>query len=452
MDEGMTNEPWLGRCHFIGDGTKPEPLIGVAAVWVRNRDGFDDTLRSHLASQDDGEPGTAGLRLLWAEDVMPATDWMTRHAREKEALELARRVHEGHVVEIGPLSSDGKPSLGPAKWLEIKEIKDIQPLDGQFGVSPKKTVPDALVAPLFEEQEPTEAEISSYGGTKEDVPPLKTYVIIDAAKVPDAKGLMERSGLPWRCLFKGDAARELSDVAPYLVELNVAADFTRVLLTHNTMLPADLVTAHLWHRKSGIFVRSRSDIDTLVAHFRRFTRMQDETGKWYYFRFWEPEYLLKQLENDDLAKGLLSFDDQGIVICPGDSSIHMIRKTGHDAIGSRAPVKLDFNAIELDLRGKWLDQIAGKIVATFPDQSLNFEKVRSRTEASVNRMQGYGYKSENHLIILASWEVFYGENFETKDPDGKLEEICRSSLPAIKKFNSFRKRMENLSPEFSETD
>ncbi|RCW77727.1 DUF4123 domain-containing protein, partial [Paracoccus lutimaris] len=37
----------------------------------------------------------------------------------------------------------------------------------------------------------------------------------------------------------------------------------------------------------GIYVRAHGTLDDMWRHFRKFTRVQDESGKWYYFRFWE---------------------------------------------------------------------------------------------------------------------------------------------------------------------
>ncbi|MFV0644700.1 MAG: hypothetical protein ACK5NN_09415, partial [Sphingomonadaceae bacterium] len=36
----------------------------------------------------------------------------------------------------------------------------------------------------------------------------------------------------------------------------------------------------------GIYVRSRGSLDDMWKHFRKFTRVQDESGKWAYLNFW----------------------------------------------------------------------------------------------------------------------------------------------------------------------
>lgn len=103
------------------------------------------------------------------------------------------------------------PDAGPP--LSVGTIADVEPLDDQFGVHPPRTVPDALHAPLFGQPEPTRAEIATHGD-RDKVPPMRTYAILDAAKVFGLAETLAASGLDHRCLFKGAAFAELKDVAP----------------------------------------------------------------------------------------------------------------------------------------------------------------------------------------------------------------------------------------------
>ncbi|RCK52474.1 hypothetical protein TH25_05360 [Thalassospira profundimaris] len=220
-------EPWLGHCHFARDlgndhetdvgfmaetATVRETLSGVVAVWAEDREAYETVLRAYVSETNAGD-AERPLRLLWAEDVMPATEWMVRHAREKQALHLARQVHDLHRVELGSLVSAASTEPEPQNWLEIEEITGIAPLDAQFGVHPRKTVPDALFEPLFGDITPNDVEIAFYGNA-ENVPPLKTYAVMDAAKLTGGFSEIENCDMPWRCMFKGKAAIELADVAP----------------------------------------------------------------------------------------------------------------------------------------------------------------------------------------------------------------------------------------------
>lgn len=169
--------------------------------------------------------------------------------------------------------------------LIIESIEGVAPLDTQMGIWPIKTVPDALYEPLFGQPKPTDEEISLYGSMN-NVPPLKTYAILDAAKVPFMTVYLERSELPYKCVFKGNAEEEFKDAAPYIVELSDNNDFTRNLFTAAGM------PSNMWDCEPGIYIRSRASLENLWKHFRKFTKARDRNGKWYYLRYWEPAFFV----------------------------------------------------------------------------------------------------------------------------------------------------------------
>ncbi|MFV0295368.1 MAG: DUF4123 domain-containing protein [Hyphomicrobiaceae bacterium] len=171
-----------------------------------------------------------------------------------------------------------------APALRIETIESVEPLDTQLGVFPKRTVPDSLFDALFGQPDPSPTEIEAAGGDASAVPSMQTFALLDAAKVMNLPELLEDSGLEHRCLFKGDAYDEMKDVAPWVVRLEENNSFTRNLFTRSD------APWHLWDNEPGIYVRSRENLDCMWRHFRKFTRVRDESGKWYYFRFWEPEY------------------------------------------------------------------------------------------------------------------------------------------------------------------
>ncbi|WP_170207214.1 DUF4123 domain-containing protein [Roseinatronobacter monicus] len=261
---------FLGFCHVSG-GDAPSQLI--AAAFCADRPEFEALVGAALAAQ--------GYRLDWAEDVLPAGPWVGRHPSAGGAA-LARLVHEGRHVALGPMTPLGgvnAPQDEDQDWLHVEEIGPITPLDAQFGVHPKKSVPDALHDALFGQPEPSEAERAAVGDA---LPPLATYAVLDAAKMPYLlTSLLESSGLRYQSLFQGAAQEDLGEHAPYLVELKDGHDFTRRLFTGPNGIGG------LWGKELGIFLRSRAGFDALRKHLRKFTRVQDEEGKWYYFRYWE---------------------------------------------------------------------------------------------------------------------------------------------------------------------
>ena len=261
--------PWLGICHLrqLADDS-PDTQPTLTAVWTDSVESFEHELHVHTNSH--------GLQMIWSEGVMPAEEWLTSHSDRTDGARLAAKVSEKCPVEIGALGAGvTRLDLGdtPESYLHIEEIGGVAPLDAQLGVNPLKTVPDALYEPLFGQPEPSTAEVAEYGGA-EKVPPLNTYAILDAAKVVNFVEILEASGLEHRCLFKGKAAEEMRDVAPYVVRLEEGNDFTRNLFSHD---PDKDVPWFMWDKEPGIYVRSRGSFAGMWKHFRKFTKCKMKT-------------------------------------------------------------------------------------------------------------------------------------------------------------------------------
>ena len=210
------------------------------------------------------------------------------------------------------------PKMGgaplPTHALDFVTIRDVTPLDAQIGISPKKTVPDALRDTIFAQPEPTTAEISPAGGDAADLPLMQTYALLDAAKIMHLAERLKASGLEHRCLYQGNAADYHGDVAPWLVRLEDGNAFTRSLFS------AAEAPENLWWSDPGLLIRSRSGFDDLRNHLRKFTRLQDEQGKWFYFRFWEGWHFHvltgRQEKLPELSRLFARITDDGEVITP----------------------------------------------------------------------------------------------------------------------------------------
>ena len=286
-------QTWLGQGYLVHthqaerQAGRPSHRF-IAAAWCDAPDAFDDAVRLHL--------NTLGLTFLYSRDVQPAQqglDSFTDPKDKTEAQRLAEKIGPDQTTAISYLYAvDAEASTEEQSYLKIETLEGIEPLDGQFGVYPRKTVPDKLYEPLFGQPEPTEEEIEHYGG-KENVPPMKLYAILDAAKVkvPGLRTMLRTSGLDFACLFTGQQYETLKDSAPYIVELEEDNPFTRTLFTHDPKMPDELLNAHLWHKELGIYIRSRANLRELGQHFMQFVRVQDEQGKRFLFRFWAAETL-----------------------------------------------------------------------------------------------------------------------------------------------------------------
>ena len=124
---------------------------------------------------------------------------------------------------------------------------------------------DALLAALF---------APGPGGAPRDV-----YAVLDAARDPRIHRWIHARAMDFTSLYAGALARDLREVAPYLVHLYRGEPFTRELLTLG------------WGRSWGIFVSADATMEQLRLHFRRFLRVRDEGGRRLLFRWYDPRVL-----------------------------------------------------------------------------------------------------------------------------------------------------------------
>lgn len=274
---------WIGNCQLLDQTDTPQAYICQAAIWADSEKTFRDLLEQELSARD--------LTIVWLEEVLPATQYLARHADQQQKIgPLARAVHPGKTVEIGPLTQKetGEATNTPAStasFLHINQIENISPLDMQLGMHPQKTVPDTLFPILFGNvmtPEDSNGDDKSFEPAHENM--SNTFAILNAAKLPyHLTTLLEVSGLRYQSLFQGDTQDELGEHAPYLVELTADNGFTKTLFTGPDGING------LWDRELGIYIRSRASFDGIRKHFRKFTRLRDGDYKWFYFAFWEGE-------------------------------------------------------------------------------------------------------------------------------------------------------------------
>jgi len=280
--------PWLGLCHIhaqANDSPNAQPTL--AAVWADSIESFEREMHVYTNAHSQ--------QMIWTEQVMPADEWLRDHPHRMDAQRLASKVNAKRPVALGWFGvratgpGMGRTPDGDAEgYLHIEEIEGVKPLDMQFGVHPPKTVPNALYEPLFGQPDPTTAEMAQFGGA-DKVPPLKTYLVADVFHFSDWESEVDKFTHANKCLFGGKAQKQFSETAPYLIELQIENDFTRKLFTHLEGFHKDSMVHH-WHRPYGIFVRSREPFEEVYNHLRRFTKLQNESGKWFFRRFWDARH------------------------------------------------------------------------------------------------------------------------------------------------------------------
>lgn len=107
----------------------------------------------------------------------------------------------------------------------------------------------------------------------------RAFALLDAARDDRIYPAILRADCEWTCLYRGDAAVTMAEVAPYLVQLERASVFTSWVLEEG------------WGNSWGVFMNAVVPMETLRNHFRRFVYVQLPDGRTVYFRFYDPRVL-----------------------------------------------------------------------------------------------------------------------------------------------------------------
>lgn len=251
---------WLARIIVQGAWeTRPDHCFH-AAIFSQNESEAVELLKSKLQH--------AGLPEFLISELATLEAWATARPDEWDVLGLAVGVNAGTRVVFGEsFDWDGPEETG---WLSVIPPRPIELLTLQQGVFPRRNVPEDIKEDLFTGE-------------------AATYAVLDAAKFPMLPEFLENSGLRHCCLFSGNAADKLRNVAPWLVELKEDCKFVRHLFTKSSR------EIDLGGREAGIFIKSSCNLEDVRAHLRYFTRLQDEEGRWKYFRFWSGAHLFALL-------------------------------------------------------------------------------------------------------------------------------------------------------------
>ena len=341
-------------------------------------------------------------------------------------------------IWLGALPGAAGSDPGPGLVVEMIDIP--APLDDQFGMHPKKTAPEPLGAILFPPAEAT-------------APESQLYAVLDGSRIDGLLDRLEQSGLPHLCLFKGQSAREMTEVAPRIVRLDPESTFVRNLFTRG---PA---AWQLWDDAPGIFLRSRSDLETMQVHLRHFTRIRDEDDQWFYFRFWEPAaaaiYFGDMASRPELARLWfqprrgLPIDMMAVMLPDPVLSQAMILRPRDLAQVSPEPAarltRRDIRRFAEGRRRSDAAALAKDLAEAFPDDlDMCRNRLVDAVSAGLDRLMAFGFRQRDTLFVMLAWEVLFGPGFESMDPDGQLAGIMRGAGDEAERFERLKQRMEQL--------
>lgn len=288
------------------------------------------------------------------------------------------------------------------------------PLDAQFGRYPPLSTPAPFHAPLF-------------GPLPGVDTPQKTYALVEAAKIAHLAERLETSGLSYASLFSGDAETDLSAVAPYLIALGEDHSLTRRFFT------GAAAKGGLWDAEAAIFLRSPLDLQSLRAHLRHFTRLQDHTGQWYFFRYWDPKVAMpffhglcqrteaarrwfETRQGPAITAILVPHSGaMGIALemfCPHPNVAQTeqvltpfkLQNTDHAAF-QNARIEADVTQIITQVESDFADLLPEDLRADYP----------RRARKSLSWLMERGIYQKSNLLMLLVWDLAYGPDLFRKD-------------------------------------
>ncbi|EDX76347.1 hypothetical protein MC7420_4603 [Coleofasciculus chthonoplastes PCC 7420] len=109
------------------------------------------------------------------------------------------------------------------------------------------------------------------------------YALLDSANDPKIYDKINQINKnDYCCLYPDKVAKVLAEVAPYLVKVKLdkqSDSFIIFMLTNG------------WKKSWGLLLESSAPLNKLQEHFQGLLRVKDETGKSFYFRYYDPRIL-----------------------------------------------------------------------------------------------------------------------------------------------------------------
>jgi hypothetical protein len=107
----------------------------------------------------------------------------------------------------------------------------------------------------------------------------QVFAILDGASIPNLLPNLADFEPEYVCLYRGEIAPDIAEVAPYLVMLERDTQFIEWIIDNG------------WGKHWGIFGASPVGLATLRRHFRKFLTIYNPAGKSMFFRYYDPRVL-----------------------------------------------------------------------------------------------------------------------------------------------------------------
>jgi hypothetical protein len=237
------------------------------------------------------------------------------------------------------------------------------------------------------------------------------YGLLDAYENPAVPQKVQELGPEFAVsLFVGEAEKKYWALAPYLIVVQEAT--------------LDWMVQTIWNAPCGVFVLSRSGLESLRTHFRRFLIVQLPDGERWYFRYYDPRILKIYLSNCRTDELEVFFGPVRAFGVPEPESRQLsllhtgqeVRAAGESS-GSTPFLRIRHEQYQA-LNGAAITESEGRIIKfvknAFPGpcQELGEQGIRELVRQSTKSAASYGFTRENEQCQFVELTFLLGRKFD----------------------------------------
>jgi hypothetical protein len=156
----------------------------------------------------------------------------------------------------------------------------------------------------------------------------QVFAVLDGASIPDLRMSLHHHQPAHICLYRGELADDIAEVAPYLVQLEKEAEFTTWVLTQG------------WGEHWGIFVLTTEPLVEMRQHFRRFLTVYGPEHKPLVFRYYDPRVLRVYLPTCNAEDLTTIFGPVASFVCEAEDPTMALRFRSASGVLRQEKMKL----------------------------------------------------------------------------------------------------------------
>jgi hypothetical protein len=258
---------------------------------------------------------------------------------------------------------------------------------------------------------PLQVQLSSAAGLRKFASGGYLYGLLDAYDNPAVPQKVQELGQEFAVsLFVGAAEKKCWDLAPYLIAVQEAT--------------LDWMMQTIWNAPCGVFILSRSGLETLRTHFRRFLIVQLPDGERWYFRYYDPRILKIYLSNchaDELevffgpvrAFGVPEPESDQVSFLHTGHEVHAVTQSSQAAPSLRIR-REQYQALDKATSEDFEGRVIKFLKNAFPGRcrSLGDQGIRDVVRYGTKAAARYGFTRENDQYQFVELIFLLGSKFD----------------------------------------